>query len=240
MFDLFGQDLYTAKFNDEFVGVIASKSVDYLALLIYNYIDPQAAMNYISHNIVYLNSVEQKAILSIVKSDRMKKIIDGQLSLATLRLSIKTKNMLSRAIELNSLVNKFSTTSRKLKVSLKGAKDTHLLSKYVMDSNCSRNCEFKPSFEKELDFNQSDVETIELSPYSVQLLVFKKKTAPAEVKLEDQLAETKSAEIKPEIKIEDIISAEVKPEDKPLEIKPIENKLEEKTALKESGNAETK
>ncbi|MDP2831010.1 MAG: hypothetical protein Q8O02_02020, partial [Candidatus Omnitrophota bacterium] len=74
MFGALGQDLFTAKFSDEFVGVISTKSRDYFAVLIYNYIDPQAAMNYISHNIVYLNSAEQKAILSIVKSDRMKKI----------------------------------------------------------------------------------------------------------------------------------------------------------------------
>ncbi|MFH1281996.1 MAG: hypothetical protein ABIH91_04715, partial [Candidatus Omnitrophota bacterium] len=107
MLGLLGQDLFTVKFNDEFVGVISTKSTDYLALLIYNYIDPQAAMNYISHNIVYLNSTEQKAILSIVKSDRMKKILAGQLNLATLRLSVKTKGILSRAIELNVLANKF-------------------------------------------------------------------------------------------------------------------------------------
>ncbi|MBU4251723.1 MAG: hypothetical protein KKC39_05470 [Candidatus Omnitrophica bacterium] len=211
MFGLLGQDLFTAKFSDEFVGVISTKSRDYFAVLIYNYIDPQAAMNYISHNIVYLNPAEQKAIISIVKSDRMKKIIAGQLNLATLRLSVKTKGILSRAIELNILANKFSTTNRKIKVSLKGIKDTYALSKYVMDSNCSRNCEFKPSVEKDVDFNQDYVEAMELSPYSVQLLIFKKK--PAEVK-----------------------PVEVKPEEKPAEVKPVEVK----PAIKEINNAENK
>jgi len=175
MFSLFGQDLFTLKFSDEFVGVISTKSADYLTMLVYNYIDPQAAMNYISRNIVNLDSAEQKAILGIVRSDRMKKILAGQLSLATLRLSDKTKILLSRAIELNSLANKFSTLNRKIKISLKGLKDIYVLSKYVIDNNCSRNCEFKPISEKDADFNQSYVETIDLSPYSVQLLVFKKK-----------------------------------------------------------------
>ncbi|MDP3042026.1 MAG: hypothetical protein Q8N62_04790 [Candidatus Omnitrophota bacterium] len=211
MFGALGQDLFTAKFSDEFVGVISTKSRDYFAVLIYNYIDPQAAMNYISHNIVYLNSAEQKAILSIVKSDRMKKIIAGQLNLATLRLSVKTKGMLGRAIELNSLANKFSTMNRKIKVSLKGIKDIYALSKYVMDSNCSRNCEFKPSVEKDVNFNQDYVEAMELTPYSVQLLIFKKK--PAEVK-----------------------PVEVKPEEKPAEVKPVEVK----PAIKETNNAENK
>ena len=230
MFGLLGQDLFTAKFNDEFVGVISTKSPDYLALLVYNYIDPQTAMNYISHNIVYLNSAEQKAILNIVKSDRMKKILAGQLSLATLRLTAKTKDMLSRAIELNSLANKFSTTNRKIKVSLKGLKDIYVLDKYVVDSSCGRNCEFKPNFQKDVDFNQDYVETIELSPYSVQLLVFKKKPATPEVKPEEKAVEQKSAEIKPEEK-----PAEVKPEIKLTEVKP-----EEKAPVKETGNAEAK
>ena len=263
MLDLLGQDLFTFKFNDEFVGVISTKSVDYLALLIYNYIDPQAAMNYISHNLVHLNSAEQKAILGIVKSDRMKKILAGQLSLATLRLSVKTKTLLSRAIELNSAVNKFSTTNRKIKISLKGLKDTYHLSKYIINSNCSRNCEFKPSFEKDVDFNQDYVEATELSPYSVQLLVFKKKPVPPEalasgsqttaLPAEEKPAEAKPAEVKPaETKPAVALPAEVKPEEKPAEAKtaaPVALAsgsqttalpAEEKPAPKETNSAETK
>ncbi|MDP2831325.1 MAG: hypothetical protein Q8O02_03670, partial [Candidatus Omnitrophota bacterium] len=103
----------------------------------------------------------------------------------------------------------------KIKVSLKGIKDIYALSKYVMDSSCSRNCEFKPSVEKDVDFNQDYVEAMELTPYSVQLLIFKKK--PAEVK-----------------------PVEVKPEEKPAEVKPVEVKPEEKALIKEINNAENK
>ncbi|MDD5129980.1 MAG: hypothetical protein PHS66_02865 [Candidatus Omnitrophica bacterium] len=222
MLALLGQDLFTAKFSDEFVGVIPTRSADYLALLVYNYIDPQAAMNYLSHNIVYLNRAEQKAILGIIKSDRMKKILDGQLSLATLRLSAKTKGMLTRAIELNNLVNKFSTVNRKIKVSLKNAKDIYILSKYVIDSSCARNCEFKPNLEKDIDFSQGYSEEMELSPYSVQLLVFKKK--PPEVKSVPP-ADLISVSQTPDLQA--AVPAEVKPAQ---ETKPIENKPAEKTA----------
>jgi hypothetical protein len=246
MLDLLGQDLFTAKFSDEFVGVVATKSVDYLAVLIYNYIDPQAAMNYISHNIVHLNSVEQKAILAIVKSDRMKKILAGQLSLTTLRLSVKTKILLSHAIELNNLAIKFSTMNRKIKVSLKGLKDIYVLSKYVMDSNCSRNCEFKPSPVKDVDFSQGYVETMDLSPYSVQLLVFKKKPIPPPALVSESQTTALPAEVKPEEKsLEVIPPAESKPQEKPVEVKPAEtkpaeSKPQEKPLLKEISNAETK
>ncbi len=260
MLGLLGQDLFTAKLNDEFVGVISTKSPDYLALIIYNYIDPQAAMNYLSHNIVYLNSAEQKAILSIIKSDRMKKILAGQLNLSTLRLSVKTKGMLSRAIELNTLANKFSTVNRKIKISLKGLKDLYTLSKYVVDNSCGKNCEFKPGLEKEIDFNQDYIETLELTPYSVCLLVFKKKPAeakaevkPVEAKPENKPAEVKSAEAKPEEKPAEakaeVKPVEAKPENKPAEVKsaeakpeekPAQVKPEEKTLSKETANAETK
>jgi len=227
MFNLLGQDLFTAKFNDEFVGIISTRSPDYLALLIYNYIDPQAAMNYVSHNIVYLNSAEQKAILGIIKSDRMKKILAGSLSLSNLRLSAKTKNLLSRAIELNSLADKFSTMNRKIKVSLKGLKDVYVLNKYVVDNNCSRNCEFKPNFEKEVDFNQGYVETIDLSPYSVQLLVFKKKPLPPPEVLSNGSQTT-------------ALPAEAKPEEKPVLSTPAEVKPPEKFLSKETSNAGSK
>ncbi len=258
MIALLGQDLFTAKFNDEFVGVISTKSAEDLTLLIYNYVDPQAAMNYLSHNIVDLNSVEQKAILSIVKSDRMKKILAGQLDLATLRLSPKTKGMLSRAIELNSLANKFSQMNRKIKISLKGLKNNYVVSKYIVDSGCGRNCEFKPTVEKEVNFNQDYTEAVELSPYSVQLWVFKKQPIsieikldekpvaikPVEVKAEDKLAEVK-LEVKPEVKsvevkLEKPKSTEVNLDEKSIEVKPAEAKPPEKPLLKEMSNAEIK
>lgn len=206
MLNLLGQDLFSAKFSDEFVGVIATKSPEYLAILVYNYIDPQAAMNYLSRNIVYLNNAQRKAALNIIKSDRIQKIISNQIDMATLRLSPKTKTMFGQAIELNNLVNKFSTLNRKIKISLKGLKDTYVLSNYTVDSKCSRDCEFKPKDEKDVDFNQDYIQTVELSPYSVQLLVFKKKPLPL------------PPETKPEVK------TEIKTEEQPKEQAPVEEK----------------
>lgn len=221
MLNLLGQDLFTAAVNDDFVGVIPTKSQDYLAILIYNYIDPQAPMNYLSRNIIYLNSNDRKALLNIIKSDRMEKILLGQLDIATLRLGAKAKGMLGHSIELQNLVNKFSAANRKLKISLKGLKDAYVLSKYVVDSKCSRDCEFKSGDEKDIDFNPDYVETMELSPYSAQLLVFKKKPAPPAA-----LTGGSQTTVSP---------SEAKPQEKPLEIKPAE-----KNPLKDTKNAENK
>jgi Glycosyl hydrolases family 39 len=69
MFNLLGNELLPAQLTDEFVGEIITESENYLAALIYNYIDPALALNYLSRNIVQLNIAEQKAVLNIVKSD---------------------------------------------------------------------------------------------------------------------------------------------------------------------------
>jgi len=240
MLNLLGQDLFIVKFSDEFVGAMATKSADYLAVLIYNYIDPQAAMNYLSRNIVYLNSAERKPALNIINSDRMRKILAGQIDMATLRLSAKAKAMFSQAIELNNSVNKFSATNRKIKITLKGLKDTHVLSKYITDSKCSRDCEFKPGEEKDVDFNQDYTEAMELAPYSVQLLVFKKKPAPPVVD-PDSAAQavapasgTETAVALPLVAPVNeapvaVLQPEVKPEEKTAEVKPAEKIIPKKT-----------
>ena len=188
MLNLLGNGLLPAQLSDEFVGVIPTVSENYLAVLIYNYIDPALALNYLSRNIVQLNSAEQKAVLNIVKSDRIDKILSEQLDLSTLRLTAKAKDMFNHAIVLNGLASKFSAANRKIKISFKGAKDIYILSRYVVDNSCSQDCAFAVRDEKEVDFNQSYVETVELSPYSVQLLVFKKKPLPLPVELKPEVS----------------------------------------------------
>ena len=210
MINLLGNELLPVQLTDDFVGVIPTKSQDYFAVLIYNYIDPAAAMNYLSRDIVYLNSAEKKAVLSIVKSDRIDKIISGQADLSILRLTTKAKDMFSHAIELNSLAKKLSTTNRKIKFSFKGAKEIYLLSRYLMDSGCSSNCVFEAKGEKEVDFTQEYVETVEMSPYSVQLLVFKKKPLPPPAEIKADAAKEPVKEIIKEPAKEPVKNAENK------------------------------
>ncbi len=197
MLNLLGNELLPLKLKDEFVGVIPTKSPDYFAVLIYNYIDPMLAMNYLSDNIVYLSSAERKAVLSIIKSDRIDKIISGQTDLSILRLSPNAKDMFTRAIELDSLAKRFSTTNRKIRLSLKGAKDIYLLSRYLISNSCSGDCHFEAKDEKEMNFTQEYTETLEMSPYSIQLLVFKKKPLPPPVEIKtDTTKESEKESVK--------------------------------------------
>lgn len=239
MLSLLGKDLFTTGIDDEFVGVISTKSTEYFALLVYNYIDPHVAMNYLSRNIVYLNSTERKEVLNIIRSDRMGKIISGTLNMANLRLSAKPKSMFAQAIELNSLMQKFSKENRKVKISLKGLKGMPVYTKYAMDNACVRDCEFKPVVEKGIDSSQDYNEVLEMSPYSVQFLVFKKKpvASPAEI-----LPDAGQVEKKPETKqVEPEVKSEVITEVKPgvPEIKS-EIKLDGSFSPKEGKSAENK
>ncbi len=178
MLGCLGGELLPAKLNDEFAGLIATRSQDNFAILIYNYIDPAAAMNYLSANIVHLNEADRKDVLNIVKSDRIDKIISGGTDLSALRLSANAKDIFSRAIEINGSAKKFASSNRKIKLSLKGAKEAFLLSSYLIDGSCSGDCRFEAKGEKEVDLSQGYTEEIEASPYSVQLLVLKKKPLP--------------------------------------------------------------
>ncbi|MDD5771227.1 MAG: hypothetical protein PHO81_03205 [Candidatus Omnitrophica bacterium] len=181
MLGLLGAELLPLKFQDKFVGIIPTRSQGYFAVLVYNYIDPSAAMNYLSREIVHLGDAERKSVLNIVKSDRIDKIISGQTELSSLRLSSNTREMFGRAIELNVLAKGLAAVPRKIKLNFKGVKDTYILSRYLIDNSCSGDCSFEAKDEKEVDFSQEYVETLEMSPYSVQMLVFKKKPLPEPV-----------------------------------------------------------
>ncbi len=233
MFNLLGSDLLTTKFNDEFVGVLATKSPDYCALLIYNYLDPQGALNYLSRNIVNLSIAERKTVLEIVKSERIKKILSGQLDIATLRLSPKVKALFTQALELNNQLNKFSGVNRKLKLTLKGLKEIYELKQYIVDSSCQRDCEFKEKLNKDVDFNQDYIENLEIAPYSVQLLVFKKKiVAP---KIETPVISEEKKEVNKEVNKETSVNIEANVNKEALPVAKVESPVTSAAVIPESG-----
>ncbi|MCK9571828.1 MAG: hypothetical protein M0Q96_00915 [Candidatus Omnitrophica bacterium] len=172
-----------SKFNDRFVGIIATKSEDALILLIYNYIDPESGVNQISGNIINLNPAQRKTLLNIIKSDRLDKIFSGALSLDSLRMDDTVRGIFNSAMEIDALAKKFSTVNRKVKLSLKGYKDIYSCSKYIVSSACSFDCVFKPVEELEMDFSQPQAINLELTPYSVQMLIFKKKPLEAAIQV---------------------------------------------------------
>jgi len=169
---------FTLKFDDEFVGVIPTKTTDGVVLMIYNYIDPALAFNYVSRNIARLNEREKRFILSLIKRDTFDKIMRREQEVSVLRCSKKVKTLLQKAQEIYSRGEKFKTTPRNIKISLKNLKDNYLYQRYAVDEACSLNCAFTPAEEKETTASaEAYQESLVLKPYSVNMVVLKKKAA---------------------------------------------------------------
>jgi len=175
-----GPDMFSSKINDKFVGSIATKSQDRIELLIYNYIDPDIVNNYLAENIATLNPAESKFILNAIRSDSLNEVITSEKGIDLAHTTNKVKALLKKAQELNNKAKKFNSSNRNIKINLKNINGDYSYSRFSVDSSCSLNCEFKPVQEKEVSLTGSYQEELSLSPYSVNLIILKKKQIPTE------------------------------------------------------------
>lgn len=190
-----------AKLEDEFVGVIATRGNEEIVILIYNYIDPQIALNYLSRNIASLNSAERKKLLGIIKSDQLEKILhsENESDISSLRTTHRVKALLKKAKELNLKAQEFTGSNRNIKISIKNLNGNYGYQRYVVDSDCVANCKFAPQEEKEINASDLYQETLSLKPYSVNLL--KLKIKPQEIKEISETATSASTATLPENQI---------------------------------------
>ncbi|MFA4888875.1 MAG: hypothetical protein WC628_04810 [Candidatus Omnitrophota bacterium] len=165
--------------SDDFAGVIATAGADEFAILIYNYIDPEAARNHLAANIAGLNSSERRSILNIINSESWEKILGNKLEIESLRLTNKARGLLKKALELHSQAEKFVSQERKFKLKIKNLKDSYFYQSYSLGSGCSINCPFYPQEQKEVSASDAYEEDLLLKPYSLRLIVLKRK--PVEI-----------------------------------------------------------
>ena len=166
--------------NNEFVDMLATKGQERIAILLYNYIDPDIATNYISRNIVTINSAGRKILLRLIKNNQLKKILRKELDLKRLRLTKQVKALMNKAIELNAVAEKCKSEARNVKISFKNLKGDYLFERYAVDSSCGAGCAFEPVEQKEVNAQGAYQEALTMQPYSVQMIVLKNKPpAPA-------------------------------------------------------------
>lgn len=171
--------LPTLKVDDEFIGMVATKTEDGMVIIVYNYIDPEIARNYLSKNIATLSDGERKALLSLIRSDKLGKIIKKEIDIFSLRLRDKLDALLRKAQELNERADKFKSCVRNIKIGIKNIKGYYLYQRYVVESPCSVDCELIPVEEKERDILEPYQEvSLSVNPYSVNMVVFKKIKKP--------------------------------------------------------------
>jgi beta-xylosidase len=175
MLNSLGSDIYNSnKFLDEFVGVIATKRQDAVILLIYNYIDPDIAINYLSENISALGGADKKVLLRLIKSEGIENILRKDPK--TVRATKKVKSLFKKTKELYDTAAQFKSKPRKLNLRIDNIKtDNYLYQRYAIDSACGFDCPFEPAETKELEVKDYYEESLELSPYSVNMVVLKQK-----------------------------------------------------------------
>ncbi len=195
------------KNDDEFVGMIATKSQDGFVVAIYNYIDPAIAVNYLSRNIAGLNEKERRWLLGMVKSDVLGKILRYEKEITPLRVTRRLKSLLRKAQVLHDRAEKFKSLPRNIKLSLKGLKGTYVYERFLVDDSCLAECGFLPVEVKEIPANDIFQEILKVKPYSVQMLVLKRKAD------EPKSAEIKTIPVIPvAVDVNDTVPAQEKPQ----------------------------
>ncbi|MFA5090282.1 MAG: hypothetical protein WC510_04545 [Candidatus Omnitrophota bacterium] len=179
MLSLLGKNMFVSsqKINDDFIGAIATKSAEDIVILVYNYIDPDIVKSFLSNNIAALSGAERKALLNLIKSKRLEKVINQEADIDKLHTTKRLKSLLKKARGLNEKAAKFKTASRNIKLGIKNLKVAYTYQRYVVDSSCSLNCPFEPVETKEINAGEVYQEVLSASPYSVHCIILKKKPA---------------------------------------------------------------
>lgn len=215
MLSALGNDMYVDGLKDNFAGVIATKTSDGLSMLIYNYIDPDMGTNYISKNIAGLNPSERKILLNVIKSQKLEKFMQGSLDISALRVNSNIKTIFKKARELNEKAKQFQANERNIKIEVKNlnppknkpsdnstavlldeVREGYVYKRYVLDSSCESNCEFRPVEEKDVNLEEPFLEKLALKPYSVQMIVFKKKPKEQQNESKTEPPAAPNAEVK--------------------------------------------
>jgi len=171
-----GKEFYPGvKTGDDFVDVICSKSPDEYAIIIYNYIDTDIFRNYVSRNISVLNAAERKILLGLIKKDKFEKIMRNDPGIGKLHVTKKLRSLLNKAREIGEKAQQLKNESRQIKVIIKNLGEEYVFQRYVVDAGCTSNCGFIPIQEKTISAAPVFQETLSLSPYSVNLILLKKK-----------------------------------------------------------------
>jgi hypothetical protein len=175
MINSLGDQMYTDDTKDEFCRAISTKTKEGLVIIVNNYIDPDLALDFLSENIAGLNSAQIKSLLDIIRTDKLQKFLDGRYELASLRLTAKVKNLLESARKLHEQSKRLLASNRKVRIKIKNLKGEYLYQLYKVDSSCARDCDFAPAEEKYIPASEIVEEGIDLAPYSVNMIVLKKK-----------------------------------------------------------------
>ena len=160
------------------VGILAGKAGARVNVLVYNYVNPEAARDLISRNIGGLSAAEIKLLLRMIKDGVYARLLSKQADIQSLRgVSKRLRSLLADAVARNDDVEKKKAGSQSVKITLKNINGDYLARKYVSDSSCVKDCVFSAAQEKTINCSGVWEETMVLPAYSVVLFTFEPKPA---------------------------------------------------------------
>jgi len=191
MLSMLGKKIYSLGLKDEFVGTIATRNDDEIVIIFYNYVDPYFSRSYLTRRIATLADSERKFILNMIKNNNLDKVLTSQETVKKLRTTKRLRNIFKKLQTLNIQAEVFKNSNRNIKLQIKNLSGDYTLEKYVIDSSCVLDCKFIPVVKRDVKTAILD-EILELEPYSVSMVILKRKP-----KEEPVVIETEQPELQP-------------------------------------------
>jgi beta-xylosidase len=182
MLNMLGNEMYLAsRLDREFVGIIATKTKSGIAILLFNYIDPEIASNYLSRHLAELHPKLIRNLVNLINSDKWEKILNKEIPLKSLRINRRLKTKIKEAVALNEVARSKASRPQNINLDLTNLEGDYIYKKYVVDKTCRLDCAFSPKEEKEIEDTAVYNEILALEPYSVVLITMEEKTPILEV-----------------------------------------------------------
>ena len=184
MLKALGDNQYTSlSLNDEFVGALATRKDGDIAVLLWNYVDPDAGRSLLSRSIATLSEKDRVTVENIVKSGKLDAVLAQKTALDEFSPDEKFKALFKKIFDIIANASSSTGNSRNIKITFSNLKGDYLYQRYTVDDSCGVNyCPFVPVEEKQIQVDNIYQDTQSLKPYSVSLLVLKKNTQGPAVK----------------------------------------------------------
>ena len=106
MLNSLGNQMYqSSRLDNEFVGIIATETATGVAILIYYYIDPNLARNYLARQMAALHPKNVKQLVKLMDSDQWQKVLNKEIPLESLKLHRQIQATIQEVIALHDKFN---------------------------------------------------------------------------------------------------------------------------------------
>ena len=189
MLNSLGNQMYqSSRLDNEFVGIIATETATGVTILIYYYIDPNLARNYLARQMAALHPKNVKQLVKLMDSDQWQKVLNKKIPLESLKLHRQIQATIQEVIALHDKFNLLTKKPQTINLKLINMEGDYAYKKYIIDESCRLDCAFQSREEKELREVSSYQETLAVQPYSVIFIKMDKAHFPVP-KVEEEIPE---------------------------------------------------